>query len=211
MCRIWFAIAVVAVLTTLWGCAPRWSTTIERHDRVVITRDSPAIYSTDGKNIIEKLGALPLHSGDTVDAHAVFLTLWKGQRVARFYSVSGGGYMNVMLPEDDGYGVLTRAINQQPLTFSVPIEDAPTSWGRATDWLVRYSYLKIQSTSENLIQTYSPTVSTCDGCVGTSVSRIPRRDSITFSVQCWSNTEGGGIIAEEFAHRMAYFMATGRE
>ena len=211
MVKVTSILITVLMVVMVGGCSSSRSVVIPHSDRVVLLRDAPTIYGTDGAAITGKIGTFAAHRGDTVSASALHLMVWRGERLARFFLIDTVGAHGALLSEDDASGLMVGEILRFPTSFSVPTADAPAAWGRAADFILRNSALKIQTSSDNAIQTYSPTWLVCDGCIAAAVSRIPGKDSTSFSVRAWSNTADGQLFADEYARRLAFFMATGRE
>lgn len=118
-----------------------------------------------------------------------------------------------------------KALNEamaQPLEFSVSKSASDAAWGRATEFLASHSSMKLQTTTDYLLQTYNSTTDEPDILGGTmghvrysySVTRRPDDSAFKFKVNC----SGPAVyIREEIekaenrnAHILAYFIATGK-
>ena len=93
-----------------------------------------------------------------------------------------------------------------PTTFTVPTSNAEESWARAQSFVAQYSTMKIQTVTQYILQTYTPT-RTMEW--GYNVTRSPIGDKTQFSVQGFAGNMFDGKLANRNASILAYYMATG--
>jgi hypothetical protein len=94
----------------------------------------------------------------------------------------------------------------QPLHFDVPASESTAAWGRAQDYIAKFSALKIQTATTDLIDTYNPTG---PGEFGYKVNRIEGHLSTHFSVDCFTTDSHGAGVANRSAHLLAYYIRVG--
>ena len=109
-----------------------------------------------------------------------------------------------LYPEEQSY--LDDAM-RQPLQFDVPASENNAAWGRAQDYLAKFSQLKIQTSTSDLLDTYSPSER---GQIGYKINRIPGHVSTQFSVDCVAADASDAHLANRNAHLLAYYIALGR-
>ncbi len=102
-----------------------------------------------------------------------------------------------------------QAVMDHPLTFDVPKADSDEAWLRAQAFIAKYATMKIQTTTEVLVETYAPTNER--DRYGYKVTRMPGADADEFDVIC---VAGYGI--DKFAkynvknaHVLAHYITTG--
>ncbi len=107
-------------------------------------------------------------------------------------------------PEREGL----RAAMAQPLTFTVPKEQAGDAWGRAQSFVGRFSSMKLQTASEFVIQTFNPVGSSV--AYGYYVTRTPLGAEHQFEVQCVFGNMFSAEDANANAHLAAHYISTGQ-
>ncbi|MBI1318324.1 MAG: hypothetical protein GC168_05140 [Candidatus Hydrogenedens sp.] len=97
-----------------------------------------------------------------------------------------------------------------PTEFEVPESEAETAWARGIRYISDHSGMKIQTSTDYSISTYSPTG---HGAYyfGYSITRLPENDTVTFKVDCLRDMENFGDleVANNNAHILAYYMKSG--
>jgi len=106
-------------------------------------------------------------------------------------------------PQEEAY--LEEAM-AQPLEFDVPATESTAAWGRAQDYIAKFSTLKIQTATTDLIDTYNPAG---PGQFGYKVNRIQGHVSTQFSVDCFASDSHGAGVANRSAHLLAYYIRVG--
>lgn len=117
-----------------------------------------------------------------------------------------------LAPEDQVY--LNRAM-ACPLIFIIEKDHIGEAWSRAQTWIAQYSDMKIQISTDYVIQTYNPTKMGAEFIApvvkyGYSITSVLNSTSYTITVQCFSNTlimSKAGI--DRNSHILAYFIQTG--
>ena len=94
----------------------------------------------------------------------------------------------------------------QPLHFDIPASESTAAWGRAQDYLARYSRLKLQTATNDLLETYNPTDY---GEVGYKINRIEGHVSTQFTVDAYTADSNVATLARRDAHLLAYYIAVG--
>lgn len=174
----------------------------QRSDTLQVYRFDPAAGSYRARIILG-------HAGDPIEVSELRLFGPFSYDYRGYFILAGGSDEEAVRGTDVAMPVLDSA-ERFPLRFKVSSQDSTLAWGRAAEYIVRHSDMKIETSSSYLLQTYTPTSVFCDGCIGAAISRIPGRDSTSFSVRTYSNDDPLGVAAI-FAHRLAYYMATGQE
>jgi hypothetical protein len=105
-----------------------------------------------------------------------------------------------LYPQEKAY--LDEAM-AQPLQFDVPASESTAAWGRAQDYIAKFSALKIQTATTDLIDTYNPSG---PGEVGYKVNRIQGHVRTRFSVDCFASDSHGAGVANRSAHLLAYYI-----
>ena len=114
----------------------------------------------------------------------------------------------------DEQNLLQQAMNT-PLTFVVPRDQTIASWDRVTDFVDRYSTMKLRSVTDSLVTTYeqpavTPTIEAASSIrYGYTVRRSKDPDGIRYSVQCTPSSTVGQKDADQNAHLGAYYIETG--
>ena len=110
---------------------------------------------------------------------------------------------------------LLQSAMDTPLTFVVPRDQAIASWDRASDFVQRYSTMKLRSVTDSLITVYdapsvTPTIENASSIrFGYSVGRSKDPGGIRYTVQCTPSSTVGQKDAEQNAHLAAYYVKTG--
>jgi hypothetical protein len=114
----------------------------------------------------------------------------------------------------DEQSLLQSAMNT-PLTFVVPRDQAIASWDRASDFVQRYSTMKLRSVTDSLITVYdepsvTPLIENASSIrFGYSVRRSRDPGGILYQVQCTASSKTGDTDAAQNAHIAAYYVKTG--
>lgn len=194
------------------GCGGTiWSSAIKRPDHAVIRANAPLEYSLNDDFELKDRGRASLYLGDTIDVPAYRLAILSSGQVVPFFLLSDSTESPLMLAGDDASAISFEHISAFPLTFKVVATSSETSWARAIDFIARNCDVKVQTISQAVIETYSPNSITCNHCIGAAIARIIGSDSTTFTVRAYTNHSEEMPFAEHFAHRLAYFMATGED
>jgi hypothetical protein len=107
-------------------------------------------------------------------------------------------------PEQKAYLAKAAAF---PNTFRVPKTNSDLAWQRAQVFVANYSSMKIQTSTPNVLETYTPFGS--DVTFGYSINRLDVGDSTEFNVKCvYGNMFSGGDAVNN-AHLAALYIATG--
>ena len=95
-----------------------------------------------------------------------------------------------------------------PTAFIIDIIDEKDAWGRAQSFIGRFSSMKVQSATKNIIQTYTPTGTRPS--YGYNITKTPVEDGVAISVNCLSNNMFENKEANQNAHVLAYYIKTGK-
>lgn len=101
--------------------------------------------------------------------------------------------------------VFLNAVNSMDTTFTVPEKESEATWGRIQSFIAEFSSMKIQTTSDNIIETSKP-----DGYnYGYKAARTPLDEEVEFTVSCTCGNQFGSKNAAQNAKCLAYFAKTG--
>lgn len=100
-----------------------------------------------------------------------------------------------------------QKVQSFPLRFTIPKSELPDAWGRAQSFISQYSDMKIQTVSNNVIETYNPRSNSID--YGYSITNAPMGDNAIITVKCYNPYVGNSKKADMNAHALAYYMKTG--
>lgn len=106
----------------------------------------------------------------------------------------------------EAQGYLNR-VEQQPLTFYMPEQEAEEAWGRAGDWFIRgFSDTRLTSATSDMLETSSPISSQRHAY---NVTRTRSDNGFQFSVRCETGGKTGSSESWHNARILAHFIATG--
>jgi hypothetical protein len=115
----------------------------------------------------------------------------------------------VLLPEEQTY---LDKVMLTPLEFVIPKTEANDAWGRAQSFISKFSGMKLQTVTEFVIQTYTPTSSDGEayysGYCGYQVTKTPMGDNIQITVQSMAGRMFTKL-ANRNAHILAHYIKTG--
>jgi hypothetical protein len=97
-----------------------------------------------------------------------------------------------------------------PLEFTIPKVEADQAWKRAQSFVERFSSMKVQNISANVIRTSNPTqLSTTFGYY---IQKILLGENVRFTIQCFCGTLSASATDASLqnAHILAYYMKTGK-
>lgn len=116
-----------------------------------------------------------------------------------------------------------KAATAQPLSFELPKAKSEEAFGRASEFLVNYSSMKLQIATDFVLQTFNPALGAANmgrldsgtASYGYGVSRRPVGDKVLFKVECFSLSHAMyqkqiDASSARNAHILAYFIATGK-
>ena len=98
-------------------------------------------------------------------------------------------------------------VNAGSTTFRVPKTQSDIAWQRAQVFVSKYSSMKIQTATNNVLETFNPGSS--DVSFGYSINRLDNGDSTEFSVSCVTGNIFAGGQATDNAHICADYIASG--
>lgn len=200
------AILLLLVASVLLGCGS--AAKIKRFTSptyVYADRANPAVYQhLSGGGVGDSVGYLEMNRGDSTLAFGTRDNMfWSGT----YHFIALKGADTVYLSKGQVYEEYDYRVDNQFPKFKLPKSQDPTAWGRATQWVLEQSDMKIQTTSENLIQTFNPLKS---GQIGFTISRVPMGDEVEYNVTVvGSRIDGKSNLREE--QRCAFYMITGRK
>lgn len=192
---------ILCALLLITGCSS--GTLFRGERRVVVTSTNPTLYrfGADG-SVGDPLGTLSRSVGDTLPAFGRLV----GGAFSKSYYVLAEKSDTMYVTDGDVLSLDDHALLRQLTKFRLPKAQDPLAWGRATQYVVKHSDMKIQTASDNLIQTYNP----IDGAkIGFTITRVPLGDEVEYEVACVSPNMF--VDTRGKARRLAYFMVTGTE
>lgn len=198
-------VALLLAMLLFAGCSPLAKITrFGSPTYVYATRSHPAAYqySPDGE-IGDSIGYLELMIGDSIPT---FGARDQRSQVGTYHYIALKGSDTVYVAEGQVYDEYDYLVSKQSPKFRLPKSQDPTAWGRATQWVIERSNMKIQTTSENLIQTFNPEKG---WHIGFTITRIPMGDEVEYDVKVVSNNYGDASYRSQ--QRCAFYMVTGRK
>lgn len=120
----------------------------------------------------------------------------------------------------DQAAFLERAM-AQPLSFEIPKAEAADAWSRAQAFVAQHSSMKVQTVSDAIVQTYTPTLTMGDMGMnsisivyGYNITKTGARDRVRISVEpmaspCQYKKDLVAQTAARNAHLAAHFIKTG--
>ena len=112
--------------------------------------------------------------------------------------------MRNLTPEQQAY---VDAMMVEPTRFTIPADSSDAAWGRAQAFVGRYSDLKIQTATDYVIQTYSPTGQNVT--YGFNITRTPLARGHEFAVDVAAGNMFMGKQARMIAGMASRFIRTG--
>lgn len=103
---------------------------------------------------------------------------------------------------------------KNPTTFKVSQEDGPAAWGRAQNWIEKYSRTKLEVITDSILQTRNPVgdgVNLGPVNFGYHISRTDLVDSLEIKVVCLTDNIFNDKDRERNEHLLAYYIKTGIE
>jgi hypothetical protein len=132
---------------------------------------------------------------------------------AIFIISCGSAQIKTFGPEDQAY--LDKAI-ACPLIFTIEKDKIGEAWSRAHVWIAQYSDMKIQVTTDYIIETYNPTATDSFWLFGPAptfytkyaykVLKLEDQSEYKITVQCFSNQLYGEEARKNNAHILAYYI-----
>ena len=121
-------------------------------------------------------------------------------------NVTGCATSPKLTPEQKAY--LDEAM-AMPLDFTVPNAEADQAWERAQRFVERFSAMKLQNISANVIRTYNP--NQFSTAFGYYVKKRPLGENVRFTIECFCGTLSATATDASLqnAHILAYYMKTG--
>jgi hypothetical protein len=170
---------------------------------VVVAKPSPPLFRYEKSGDIGgQIGTLQAAPGDTLSSCGKHV----GGAFSKSYYLLTNDPDTVWVTDGDVLSLDDYAFSLQLTKFRLPKDQDPGAWARATQYIVNHSDMKVQTASDNLIQTYNP----IDGAkIGFTITRVPMGDYVEYDVVCMSPN----MFVDRVGHarRLAYFMVTGIE
>lgn len=168
---------------------------------VLLTKNSPPVFRNmadpDSK---DSAGVLPKNVGDTV--YVLGRVTRSSPVLDRFIYHDGKDSLWL----DDAATIDRMIYLLTGKKFQVKKDEDPACWARATVFVTKHSDMKIQTASDNIIQTYNP----IDGAKkGFLVTRVPMGDMVEYEITCFSPNMF--VNTYQYACEMGFYMKTGRE
>lgn len=101
-----------------------------------------------------------------------------------------------------------------PLTFDVAKDKSDDFWAKAQVWITNNAPMKMQTVTNNVLQTYTPTDINklpVDNQYTYTVTREPKGDVDTFTINCVANSWLWKTDAEHNARVFAYYLFFGEQ
>jgi len=199
------SLALIVGLLTLHGCAfPLFrSSIIEQSKQVVATRDNIPFYSNTQRGVGDSLGVMQNKRGDTISTMASMIYgTWHLQCLNGKDTVwvKNGDVSTIPVLEATKLGLYS--------TVKVPKSKADEAWSRAVVWVNKNSDMKVQTSSDNLIDTYNPITA---GKYGFTATRMVIGDTCTIELECkykaYQYVYGNNCLA--YTRSGLYFILTG--
>lgn len=118
----------------------------------------------------------------------------------------GGDKQRNLTPEEESY--LQRAMAFS-LEFRLPNNQSEEAWGRGQEFISRFSYMSIQTATQNVVATYNPNLLKRNDGFGYRMSRAVQDNETLFRVECTNANPEYTPESNRNAHLLAYYMATG--
>lgn len=199
---------VILFAVVLHGCMT--TSSVHRYagggEKLVVIK-TPVRTFQNSKGVGDEGAIGPWKTGDSLIASA-YQSRGYGSATEYFYLVSNGvdsvWVSHLEVPTRDA------AAARLMLSAEVPTTMSEEAWSRATVWINKYSDMKIQTASDNIISTYNPIKA---GQYGYTVTRLVTKEKVTISIECNYKTQqydlyGSSCLDNQRA--AAYFISTGR-
>ena len=97
-------------------------------------------------------------------------------------------------------------VENQGLTFTVPISESENAWSRAQTWIALYGGMHVQTVSDYIITTYNPTDYYK---LSYSVTRTHFQEHSLITIICYGVHGKSNKITNKNAKLLAYYVKTG--
>jgi hypothetical protein len=194
---------VFLLVLFIGGCAAFRSELVRDTRRMIVVTEHATTYALNADGTAgPAAGTFEAHTGDTIVSYG---SRYGGIMEPSYILVASRGvevYVKAgdVLTEDDH---LWRRVGP---SFRLTRAEDQTAWGRAISYVVHQTGNRIEHSSYHLIQTEAPVDSTS---VGYLVTRIPAGNWVEYQITCRSKRKG--FDSTEAAHKLAFYMASGRE
>jgi hypothetical protein len=189
----------------LQGCAlPLIRGTVFKETKMVVAlRDNIPMYSHTSRGVGDSIGVMNVKRGDTIRtmAHMMYGN-WHLQCLNGTDSVwvKNGDVRTLAVYDATQLGLFSKV--------KVPKSKADDAWSRAVVWVNKNSDMKIQTSSDNLVDTYNPIT---PGNYGFTATRMTIGDTCTIELDCkykpYQYTYGNDCFA--YVRAGLYFILTG--
>lgn len=109
--------------------------------------------------------------------------------------------MNKMTPEGKAFYEKAKV---HPTSFMISKDQGADVWGRAQSFISEHSSVKLQTTTDYVIETYNPQYG-----YGYKVTKAPSGQEFKITVNCLSGDFLNHLRAEDNAHILAHYLKTG--
>lgn len=113
-----------------------------------------------------------------------------------------------MVESDPAKIAYLDAIKAQAWEFNLPKSESEPAWGRAQNFISKYSSMRIQVATDYVIETYDP--SNGNVAFGYGVTRMMEGDSVAFTVRVSSGNMFAGAYRTMNGDILSYYIATGQ-
>ena len=181
-----------------WGCSSFGASFFSYSEKLYIEESNIPVYERKGeKGVGDVIGHTTFSRGDTIQH---FGTRLSAMSTKHCYLIIYEGD-SVWVKEEDGVIPLyDHIVRMQPDQFRLHKDKDEEAWGRAMRFITIHSDMKVQTTSDLLIETYNP-IDNYDR--GFRVSRLPVGDSVEYVCTCL------GLNCDSYEKQMALYMSTG--
>ena len=130
-------------------------------------------------------------------------TIFKKCGFWTFAVIAIAGCAAAMTPAQQSY--MTK-VSAAPTTFRIPKNQSDNAWQRAQVFVSKYSSMKIQTSTNNVLQTYNPTGALS---FGYNINRLDMGDSTEFSISGTTSNPFAHDKANNNSHICADYVASG--
>ncbi|MGK5094849.1 hypothetical protein WDW89_22915 [Deltaproteobacteria bacterium TL4] len=102
-----------------------------------------------------------------------------------------------------------NSVKAMSTTFTVSKDEESAAWASAQGFIGRYATMKVQTSTDNTIETFNPIGGMTAANYGYAVTKFPIGDEIEFQVRCEASNVY--LPAESNAKILAYFIKTGKK
>jgi hypothetical protein len=183
--------------SSIVGCASSFTFMPSPKKRVVLTDHATYLMYSGGK-VQSGAKPLPARAGDTIEVIGRVVG-WGGSVPHAYLSLLASDTVYIL--SSDLIPLSWAPLAHQSAKFRLPTTQDPTAWGRAIVYIQRHSSVKVQTASDNLVQTFNPID---PGDRGFTVTRVPMGDSVEYDAKKLDH-----VIGESPSVFLALFMATG--